>query len=282
MAFFKRKNRIYVPVITEEVAKEILIRCNSCGRLIKYQDLKKNLNVCPYCGHHFRMSIRDRINLLTDTGTFEPINEDLEPSDVLNFYDGTYYKNQLAKVKRETGLKSAVITGKAKVDGINVAIGAFSFEFIGGSLGFTVGDKLVRLFNHAKKNQLPVIIKFSSGGERIQEGVYSMLQIVRVIQAVSEFKEDGGLFISILTNPVYGGASAIGMLGHFVLAEKDTMIGLTSPKVTELAFGMSFSKELQSAEKLLENGFLDMVLERKELKEVVSKILKIYTNRSLL
>ena len=282
MAFFKRKNRIYVPVITEEVAKEVLVRCKSCGRLIKYQDLKKNLNVCPYCGYHFRMPIKDRINLLIDAGTFEAMNEDIEPVDVLNFYDTTYYKNQLAKVKHETGLNSAIITGRGKINGIDVAIGAFSFEFIGGSLGFAVGEKLVRLFNFSKKNKLPVVVKFSSGGERIQEGIFSMLQIVRVIQAVGDFKEDGGLFISILTNPVYGGASAIGMLGQFVFAEKDTMVGLTSPKVTEVAFGISFSKELQSAEKLLENGFLDKVLERRELKSSISKVLEIYTNRSLL
>jgi len=282
MDIFKRKNRIYVPVITEEIAKETLIRCSSCGRLISYKDLKNNLNVCPYCGHHFRMSIQERINLLTDTDTFKAINSDIEPLDVLNFYDGAYYKNQLAKVRQETGLNSALITGKAKIDGVDVAIGAFSFEFIGGSLGFTEGEKIVKLFTYAKKNQLPVVVKFSSGGERIQEGVFSMLQIVRIIQAVDEFREIGGLFISLLTNPVYGGASAIGMLGQFVFAEKDTMIGLTSPRITQLAFGMNFSRELQSAEKLLENGFLDGVFERKDLKSTISKVLKIYTNRSLI
>jgi len=281
MGFFKKKNRIYVPVITEEVAKESQIRCPSCGRLINYKDLKNNLNICPYCGHHFRMSIQDRINLLADAGTFEAINSDIEPLDVLNFYDGIYYKNQLAKVRQETGLNSAIITGEAKIDGIGVAMGAFSFEFIGGSLGYAVGEKLVRLFDYAKKNQLPVVVKFSSGGERIQEGVFSMLQVIRVVQAIDAFKESGGLFISLLTNPVYGGASVIGMLGQFVFAERDTMVGLTSPKIIELAVGMTFNKELQSAEKLLENGFIDGVLERKDLKSTVSRVLKIYTNRSI-
>jgi acetyl-CoA carboxylase carboxyl transferase subunit beta len=281
MGFFKKKNRIYVPVITEEVAKETQIRCPSCGRLINYKDLKNNLNICPYCGHHFRMSIQDRINLLADAGTFEAINSDIEPLDVLNFYDGIYYKNQLAKVRQETGLNSAIITGEAKIDGIGVAMGAFSFEFIGGSLGYAVGEKLVRLFDYAKKNQLPVVVKFSSGGERIQEGVFSMLQVIRVVQAIDAFKESGGLFISLLTNPVYGGASVIGMLGQFVFAERDTMVGLTSPKIIELAVGMTFNKELQSAEKLLENGFIDGVLERKDLKSTVSRVLKIYTNRSI-
>jgi acetyl-CoA carboxylase carboxyl transferase subunit beta len=282
MDLFRKKNRIYVPVITEEIAKENLIRCSSCGRLIKYKDLKMNLSVCPYCEHHFRMPIKERIDLLIDHDTFTELNEDIEPVDVLNFYDSSYYKNQIAGIKKATGLKSAVITGKGKISGIDIAFGAFSYEFIGGSLGYSAGEKLVRLFALARRSKLPVILKISSGGERIQEGVFSMVQIVRVIQAVEEFKESGGLFISLLTNPVYGGASAIGMMGHFVFAEKDTSIGLTSPRHTELAFGMKFPRELQSAEKLLENGFIDDVLRRKDLKGTISKILSVYLHRSVL
>jgi acetyl-CoA carboxylase carboxyl transferase subunit beta len=278
---FRRKRKIIVPVLTEEKAKETLVRCQSCGNLIEYEDLRKNLKVCPYCGYHFRMTVSERINLIADSGTFSEIDTEIKAVDMLGFKDLLTYKERIKQTKKETGLDCAVITGKAKIGGFNAAVGVFAFEFIGGSLGSATGEKLTKLIEYAKKHKLPLIIVFSSGGERIHEGIYSLMQVAKIIQAVDSFKESGRLFMPVLTNPSYCGAAAIAMTGSIVIAEKGSLIGVSGPRITREVANKNIPGKLKQAESLLQNGFLDTVVDRHLLKTTIAQFLKHYNRRTI-
>ncbi len=278
---FRRKKKIVVPVLTEKKVKETPVRCQSCGNLIKYEDLKENLKVCPHCGYHFRMTISERINLIADSGTFSEIDTEIKAVDMLGFKDLLTYKERIKQTKKETGLDCAVITGKAKIGGFNAAVGVFAFEFIGGSLGSATGEKLTRLIEYAKKRKLPLIIVFSSGGERIQEGIYSLIQVAKTIQAVDSFKKSGGLFIPILTNPSYCGTAVIAMTGNIIIAEKGSSIGISGPRITKEVAKQNIPDKLKQAEALLQNGFLDIVVDRYLLKATITQFLKHYNRRAI-
>jgi len=281
MNIFKRKRKIVVPIITEEKVKAKPVRCKSCGRLITYDKLKKNLKVCPYCGYHFRMTVRERINLIIDPNTFSEIDADIKAVDMLNFKDTISYKERVEQTKKETGLDCATITGKAKIGGIDTTIGAFAFEYIGGSLGSATGEKLTRLAEFARRKKLPLIISFSSGGERIQEGIYSLMQVAKTIQAINSFKEKGGLFISILTNPTYCGAATVAMTGNIVIAEKGASISISGPRITRQIAKKNIPEKLEQAEALLKNGLIDMVVERHLLKENIAQLLRYFNRRRI-
>ncbi len=275
MNIFKKKNKIVVPVIKGE-GQNVKVRCNGCGRLIGYDKLKKNFKVCPHCGYHFRMSAAENVALLADKGTFEEIGEPIHSVDALNFTDTLPYKERLNKLKKTIGLPNAILTGKAKIQSMPTALGIFSFEFISGTLGSATGEKLVELTEFAEKNKLPLVVVFSSGGERIQEGVYSLLQVAKVIGSIEAYRKKGGLFISILTNPVMGGVASIAMGADIVIAEKNSYIGLSGPRIAEQVVRHSIPKENQKAETLIKKGFIDVIAERRKLKENVSFILKSY------
>jgi len=269
---FRRKKKIVVPILTEKKVRETPVRCQSCGNLIKYEDLKENLKVCPYCGYHFRMAISERINLIADSGTFSEIDTEIKAVDMLDFKALLAYKERIKQTKNETGLDCAVITGKVKIGGFNAAVGVFAFEFIGGSLGSATGEKLTRLIEYAKKRKLPLIIVFSSGGERIQEGIYSLLQVAKIIQAVDSFKKSGGLFMPILTNPSYCGAAAIAMTGNIIIAEKGSSIGISGPRITKEVAKQNIPDKLKQAESLFH---------RYLLKATIIQILKHYNRRAI-
>lgn len=278
---FRRKKKIVVSVLTEKKIKETPVRCQSCGNLIKYEDLKENLKVCPHCGYHFRMTISERINLIADSGTFSEIDTEIKAVDMLGFKDLLTYKERIKQTKKETGLDCAVITGKAKIGGFNAAVGVFAFEFIGGSLGSATGEKLTRLIEYAKKRKLPLIIVFSSGGERIQEGIYSLIQVAKTLQAVDSFKKSGGLFIPILTNPSYCGTAVIAITGNIIIAEKGSSIGIAGPRITKEVAKQNIPDKLKQAEALLQNGFLDIVVDRYLLKATITQFLKHYNRRAI-
>lgn len=278
---FRRKKKIVVSILTEKKVKETPVRCQSCGNLIKYEDLKENLKVCPHCGYHFRMTISERINLIADSGTFSEIDTEIKAVDMLGFKDLLTYKERIKQTKKETGLDCAVITGKAKIGGFNAAVGVFAFEFIGGSLGSATGEKLTRLIEYAKKRKLPLIIVFSSGGERIQEGIYSLIQVAKTLQAVDSFKKSGGLFIPILTNPSYCGTAVIAITGNIIIAEKGSSIGIAGPRITKEVAKQNIPDKLKQAEALLQNGFLDIVVDRYLLKATITQFLKHYNRRAI-
>ncbi len=275
MDIFKKRKKIVVSVITEET-KNVKVRCNNCGHLIDYNKLKDNLKICPYCGYHFRMSIAERISLLTDKGTFKEIGKPIYSVDRLNFVDTIPYKERLKKLKGTIGRSNAILTGKSQINGMDNAIGIFAFEFISGTLGSATGEKFTKLIEYAGKNKLPLVVVFSSGGERIQEGIYSLLQIAKVVQAIENYKKNGGLFISVLTNPVLGGVASIATGANIIIAEKNSYIGLSGPRVAKQVTKRSLPKESQRAETLLRKGFIDKIVDRKELKETIGFVLKFY------
>jgi len=262
-----------VPVITKEEG-ERWIRCNECKKLIYYKDLEDSLKVCPYCGYHFRLTAKERIDLLIDDGTFVELFSNISPSDPLNFVADESYKEKIENSKLSSGLNSSVVTGTGKIGGFEVAIGVLAFEFIGGSLGSETGEKLKRIIEYASSKKVPLIIVSSSGGARMQEGILSLMQMAKVSGALKRYKDSGGLYISVLTNPTYGGTTAsFAMLGDINIAEKGAMIGFAGPRVIEQVMKKKLPKGFQSADFLLEHGFLDIVVERKLLKQTIIKIL---------
>ncbi len=274
MNIFGRKKKIVLPVIQGD-GQNVKVRCGSCGRLIDYDTLKENYKICPHCGYHFRMSAPERVNLLTDKGSFEEIGEPIQSVDVLNFQDTVPYKKRLADLKEKAGLPNAIIAGSGKIGGIKCAIGVFAFEFLSGTLGAATGEKLAELIEFADKNSLPLVVVFSSAGERVQEGIFSLMQVAKVVSVLNKYKEkEGSLFVSVLTNPVLGGVASIAMGGDVIIAESGSYIGVSGPRISEHVMKRNLPKEAQKAENLLKRGFIDIIVNRKGLKDTINRILK--------
>jgi len=275
----KNSNKLTVPVITQERGENRWVRCNECKKLIYYKDLIENLKVCPYCGYHFRLSAKERIDLVVDRGTFEEWFEEISPADPLQFVDKERYVDKVNEAKLITGLNSAVVVGKGKIGGLVVGLGIFSFDFIGGSLGSETGEKIKRLIEKSIKEKLPLIIFSSSGGARMQEGILSLMQMAKVSGALKLFNDAGLVFVSVMTNPTYGGTTAsLAMLGDINIAEKGAMIGFAGPRVIEQVMKKKLPKDFQSADFQLEHGFVDLVVERKLMKSTLTQILSYLRN----
>ncbi len=279
MQISKNSNKLTVPVITQERGENRWVRCNECKKLIYYKDLIENLKVCPYCGYHFRLSAKERIDLVVDRGTFEEWFEEISPADPLQFVDKERYVDKVNEAKLITGLNSAVVVGKGKIGGLVVGLGIFSFDFIGGSLGSETGEKIKRLIEKSIKEKLPLIIFSSSGGARMQEGILSLMQMAKVSGALKLFNDAGLVFVSVMTNPTYGGTTAsLAMLGDINIAEKGAMIGFAGPRVIEQVMKKKLPKDFQSADFQLEHGFVDLVVERKLMKSTLTQILSYLRN----
>ncbi len=274
MNIFGKRKKIVLPVIQGD-GQNVKVRCSSCGRLTDYDILKQNNKICPHCGYHFRMSAPERVRLLADKGSFEELGDPIQSVDLLNFTDTVSYKKRLAEFKEKTGLPNAIIVGSAGIEGTKCALGVFAFEFLSGTIGAATGEKLTELVQFADKNSLPVVVVFSSGGERIQEGIFSLMQIAKVVSALNKYKKKkGSLFISILSNPVLGGVASIAMAGDVIIAESGSYIGISGPRVSEHVMKRTLPKEAQKAENLLKRGLIDIVINRKDLKNTVGRILK--------
>ncbi len=279
MQISKNSNKLTVPVITQERGENRWVRCNECKKLIYYKDLIENLKVCPYCGYHFRLSAKERIDLVVDRGTFEEWFEEISPADPLQFVDKERYVDKVNEAKLITGLNSAVVVGKGKIGGLVVGLGIFSFDFIGGSLGSETGEKIKRLIEKSIKEKLPLIIFSSSGGARMQEGILSLMQMAKVSGALKLFNDAGLVFVSVMTNPTYGGTTAsLAMPGDINIAEKGAMIGFAGPRVIEQVMKKKLPKDFQSADFQLEHGFVDLVVERKLMKSTLTQILSYLRN----
>jgi len=264
-----------VKVITEEEAKNQWVRCNNCKHLIYYEELKENLKVCPYCGYHFRLTAKERIEFLIDEGTFTELFREITSKDPLQFVDKEPYEKKIKEIEENGGYSSSIITGKGKINGIDVAIGILAFEYIGGSLGSAMGEKITRLIYYAIDEKLPLILISSSGGARMQEGILSLMQMAKVSGALSDYKKNGRLYISVLTNPTYGGTTAsFAMLGDIIIAESKAMIGFAGPRVIEQTTKKKLKEDFQTAEFLLNHGFVDIVVDRRSLKGEIEKILR--------
>ena len=259
-----------------EVPEGLLRKCNKCGGAIIAEDVKKDHYICPKCGGYFRVHARRRIEMVTDEGSFEEWDSDLQGGNPLE-YKG--YEEKLKKLQEKTGLSEAVVTGKAKIDGREAAIGVCDGRFLMASMGEAVGEKIARAVERATEERLPVILFACSGGARMQEGIVSLMQMAKTSAALKHHSDAGLLYISILTDPTTGGVTAsFAMLGDVILAEPKALIGFAGPRVIEQTIGQKLPEGFQRAEFLLEHGFLDAIVERPQMKAVLSKILALHEN----
>lgn len=252
-------------------------QCPSCRQRLGIDELAKHFCVCPACGYHDQMNSQQRIAMLVDACTFMPLDQDLEPTDPLGFCDRIRYQDRLIDSQRHTGLKDAVTTGVCRVAGYPLALGVMDFRFMAGTIGSVVGEKLTRLVEYATAHRLPALIVCASGGGRMQEGVFSLMQIAKISAALHYHRQAGLLYLSLLTNPTFGGATAsFGMLGDLILAEPGAFIGFAGRRVIEQTLRVKLPEHFQTAESLQDHGFVDFIVERPKLKETLSELLLIH------
>lgn len=251
-----------------------IITCKKCGKLLVSKSYEENNFTCPACNSYGRMTAKQRISRVCDEGSFVEINEDLQGLNPLKF-EG--YAEKLKKTQEKTGLKEAVLTGTAKIEGKDVAIGLLSSDFFMGSLNTAVGEKISRLFELAILERLPVVMIIASGGARLHEGMMSLVQMAKVSAVCKKHSDAGLLYISVLTDPTMGGVTAsFATLGDIILAEKGASIGFAGLRVIESTVGETLDSDFQSAENALKNGFVDKVFDREELKPLLANILSLH------
>lgn len=250
------------------------VKCNNCKEILYKEELKNNYSICPNCGQYFRLSARRRIKQVIDEGTFNEINENMRTSDLLEF-EG--YKEKIQTLQEKTKIQEAIQTGTGNINGLKVAIGVMDSNFMMGSMGSVVGEKITRLIETAIKERLPVILFCVSGGARMQEGIISLMQMAKTSASIAKLDKAGLLYISVLTDPTTGGVTAsFASLGDIILAEPGALIGFAGPRVIEQTIKQKLPSGFQSSEFLLDHGFIDKIVERKDMKETLYNIIKLH------
>ena len=251
------------------------VKCDNCKEILYKEELHKNLSVCPNCGKHFRLSARRRIKQIADEGTFEEIGKDILTSDPLQF-DG--YMKKVETLREKTKIDEAVKCGICEIEGQKVVLGVMDGNFLMGSMGRAVGERITLAIETAIKKKLPLIMFCVSGGARMQEGIVSLMQMAKTSSAIARLNEKGLLYISVLTDPTTGGVTAsFASLGDIILAEPKALIGFAGPRVIEQTIKQKLPKGFQSSEFLLEHGFIDKIVERKDMKETLAKLVRLHT-----
>jgi acetyl-CoA carboxylase carboxyl transferase subunit beta len=274
VAWFKKTREVKAEKKVK-IPEGLWVKCDSCKEIIYKKEIEKNLQVCPKCNYHFRISASERINLIADEGSFVEIDAELSTTDPLDFKDTLPYKDRLKENKKKTGLKEAAIYGDAAINQRHVVLAIMDFSFMGGSMGSVVGEKIARAAERALEKKIPLIVISSSGGARMQEGMFSLMQMAKVSAAIAKLKEAGVLYITILADPTFGGVTAsFAMLGDIIIAEPKSLIGFAGPRVIEQTIKQQLPENFQRAEFLLEHGMIDIVVERKELKNTVYKLIE--------
>ena len=265
--------------LTTEEYCALWTQCFQCRELLYTRDLRANLHVCPKCLYHFRIGAEQRIEQLADPDSFEELDADLISADPLGFVDSEPYTKRLKDAERKSGLKEAIVTGRATMDKIPVAIGAMDFGHFGGSMGGVVGEKVARLIEYAEEHRIPVMIFSSSGGARMQEGILSLMQLAKTSSALKSFHDAGLLYISVLTEPTYGGVTAsFAMLGDIIIAEPGARVGFAGRRVIEQTIRQKLPADFQTAEYLLSHGQVDMVVERTKLRDTLVQLLAFHNH----
>jgi acetyl-CoA carboxylase carboxyl transferase subunit beta len=261
----------------EDANPGLWVKCVHCDSQILKTELEDNLMVCPHCDYHFRINARTRISQLFDEGSFEEFFKNVLPTDPLNFVDTESYADRLKKAHDKTGLDEAVITGLAKIDGHKLAVAVMDFDFMGGSMGSVVGEKVTRIMEKALALKLPVLVVTSSGGARMQESALSLMQMAKTSCAVGKLDEAGLLYINLLTEPTFGGITAsFGTLGDIIIAEQGARIGFAGRRVIEQTIRQKLPSDFQTAEYLLKYGQVDIVSKRKNLRRTLANILDMH------
>ena len=275
MSWFKREPGPPDATGEKRVRTEGLwVKCDSCRQIIWKKDLDQNLNVCPNCERHFRIDARRRLELLFDDGQYETHDTGLRSNDPLQFVDLKAYRDRLRQAQTESGLSDAIINATGKLEGRDVVISAMAYSFIGGSMGAVVGEAITRAIEHAHKRGTPLIIVSASGGARMMEGVVSLMQMAKISAALARLDDAKVPYISLLTDPTTGGVTAsFAMLGDLNIAEPGALIGFAGPRVIEQTIRQKLPEGFQRSEFLLEKGFLDAVVHRKQLRPYLSRAL---------
>ncbi len=263
-----------------QIAAGLFQGCPECGEVIHKIELAENQRVCPHCEHHFPISVRERFNHLFDEDSFEEADADLEPVDVLDFRAATAYKDRLSEYQKRTGLKDSAISGVARLEGRPVAVSALDFNFLGGTLGSVAGEKITRHIETATARRLPVLIISAAGGARLHEGMFALMQMAKTSGALALHAQARLPFISVLTDPTYGGVTAsFAVLGDVIMAEPRAMIGFAGPRVIEETTRQKLPEKFQTAEFLQEHGLVDMIVDRRKMRATLANLLGYFAGR---
>lgn len=274
MAWFKKeKNKASKTV---KVPEGLWVKCNSCKEIIYRKEVDRNLKVCPKCNYHFRISAKERISLLAEDGSFTEFAQDMSSRDPLSFKDQVTYKDRLKGSRQKTTNNDAATAGKALIGTQQVIMVVLDFTFMGGSMGSVVGEKFVMAAEKSVDEGLPLISVASSGGARMHEGIISLMQMAKTSASVARLKKTRVPYISVLADPTFGGVSAsFAMLGDIIIAEPKSLIGFAGPRVIEQTINQKLPENFQTAEFLMEHGMIDMIVNRKDLKATVIKLLSL-------
>lgn len=258
-----------------EMPEGLWMRCSACEHMLYKSAVEKNLNVCPECNHHFRIEANTRIQYLVDEGSFQEVLNGLSTNDPLKFkFRGTTYKQRLKADAKKSGAKEAMLAGRAFIKGRGVALAVMEPNFLMGSMGYVVGEKFCAAVDVAIAENLPLVAVCCSGGARMHEGVVSLGQMAKTSAALAKFDEQGGLFISILTDPTTGGVTAsFAMLGDVIMAEPGSLIGFAGPRTIAETIKVELPEGFQKAEFLLEHGFIDMIVQRKDFRSEIARLI---------
>ena len=275
MAWFKKqKSREAEGLKRPKIVEGMWLKCNHCREIVYRKEVDRNNKVCPKCDYHFPISVSERISMLVDLGTFKEWDPEVEPQDPLQFHDSRSYRDRLKSQQEKTGRKDAIVIGEGVINGHKVVLGVFDFSFMGGSMGSVVGEKICRAVDRAVAARAPLVLVTTSGGARMQEGILSLVQMAKTSAAVAKLGKARLPLISILADPTFGGVTAsVAMLGDVITAEPKALIGFAGPRVIEQTIKQQLPDEFQRAEFLLEHGMIDMIVERKRLKETLSTLL---------
>jgi acetyl-CoA carboxylase carboxyl transferase subunit beta len=278
MAWFKKKKKPK-PVRSDRRASSVpeglWLKCEGCKEVVYSKDLEQNLRVCPKCGYHFRIDANARIRLLLDDREPDELYYDVSPTDPLGFRDTKRYRDRLKAYQEALDERDAVVVVRGQLDRIPVVLAVMEYRFMGGSMGSVVGEKITRAAELARERELPLIVVSASGGARMQEGVLSLMQMAKIASALNRLREAKLPYLSVLTDPTTGGVTAsFAMLGDLNVAEPGALIGFAGPRVIEQTIRQSLPEGFQRSEFLLEHGFLDMVVERAELKPTLATCLR--------
>lgn len=276
--FSRSKPKIKVQV-TKKDGYSGWVKCTRCQELVHANELQQNRHCCPKCDYHYRLLVGQRVEMLADEGSFQELFTEIKPQDPLKFKDSELYEDRLKRAQEKSGRDEAVMTGTCTLEGKEVALGVMDFSFMGGSMGSVVGERITRLIEHAIEMGLPVILVCASGGARMQESIFSLMQMAKTSAALAKLHEKGLPYISTLTNPTTGGVTAsFATLGDVIVAEPDALIGFAGPRVVEQTIGQKLPEGAQRSEFLLEKGMIDCIVSRHELKEKLALFLSYLTD----
>jgi acetyl-CoA carboxylase carboxyl transferase subunit beta len=277
MAWFK-KDKKPKPIRERRrstVPEGLWSRCSKCSEIVYTKELERNAKICPKCGYHFRLEVDERVRLLLDDGERHELWSELQPADPLGFTDSVSYRERLSTYQARTGRRDAVIVVAGRIEGSSVVLAVMDYGFMGGSMGSVVGEKIARAALEATRREIPLVVVSASGGARMQEGALSLMQMAKIAAALARLREAGLPYLSVLTDPTTGGVTAsFAMLGDLNLAEPGALIGFAGPRVIEQTIRETLPEGFQTSEFLLEHGFLDLVVERTELKSTLARCLR--------